>query len=290
MLSYALVRHIHHVTSYSSDLSILVRFSFHEIAGLQSFSKLVGDLSRSSFEEANESTVSTATSSISESPVTPDSYLIRQLYQRNLAAEIAQNLTIADILPVLKDATRELREACISSITAIQSTIDFVNTRRWKRHCALNEENKSALVDAITRLREARLSFKNVQRKHIVTPYIPLLVAAQNRKERDALPLKALYVSFVFAANLIMVSDSILEFMEKVQEKVEKRTTTRLWAPKGLRALGKLFLSRGDDRDATLGEDTSLGVPGDDDMPDYGWPDEKYRAAFCFSRFFGMFI
>ena len=241
--------------------AIFTHLSYDSTAGLQSFSKLVGDISCSAFEEANKSTDSTTTTSTTSS--TSDSYLLRQLYQRNVAAEQAHNVTITDVLPALRDATHELRDACITALSAAQATIDFVNTRRWKRPSAADEENTQALTSSLTSLREALANFKDTHRKRIVTPYLPLLLAAQSGKEKEALPLKTLYVSFVFAANLIVVSDGIVDFMETIRGKVEKRAKNRLWAPKGLRAIGKFVFARGDEGNAAFGEDTSRGVDED---------------------------
>jgi hypothetical protein len=255
------------------------------LAGLQSFARLVGDLSYLTYGEATPSTSTPASSSSSAiSPPTTDSYLLRQLYELNINAEQEHKVSIFDILPIVKEATYELREACVTAIAAAKSTIDFVNHRRWKRPSSLDEENSQALALAMTQLREALVAFKDTHRKRIVEPYLPLIQGAKTKREKEALPLKALYVSLVFAANLISASECVVLFLETVQGKVEKRTKNRLWAPKGLRALWKLFTARGDAANAAFGEDITQGASGEDD--DVDDQDGKWGGSFpSFSMF-----
>jgi hypothetical protein len=178
--------------------------------------------------------------------------------------------------------------ACIAGLAAAKSTIDFVNGRRWKRSSSLDAGNTDALRQASQQLREANMSFKSIHRKSLVTPYLPLLLAAQGKKGEGALPLRALCVSYVFAANMIVVADSIIELMENVQGKVEKRVNNRIWAPKGLRALGKLFVSKDHDAVGGFGEDTQPDE-ADEDSSDTASGGEQEEKS-CRMVFFFPFI
>src|ERR1700733_13575982 len=88
---------------------------FVSLAGLQSFARLVGDLSYLTYGEATPSTPASSSSS-AISPSTTDSYLLRQLYELNINAEQEHKVSIFDILPIVKEATYELREACVTAI------------------------------------------------------------------------------------------------------------------------------------------------------------------------------
>lgn len=59
----------------------------------------------------------------------------------------------------------------------------------------------------------------------------------------------------MFAANLVVLADAVVGLMEYVQLTAHKRTRNRMWAPGGLRALGRAIVSRGDASDQAAGED-----------------------------------
>jgi hypothetical protein len=89
----------------------------------------------------------------------------------------------------------------------------------------------------------------------LIAPFMPLLRDAHTKEERRALPLRSLYLSYVFATNLIVVGDVLLSFMEQVRATLEKRKNNRLWAPKGLRAIKKFVTERDHQDGAAFGED-----------------------------------
>lgn len=162
-----------------------------------------------------------------------------------------------DLIPLLRECTRDLRHACIGGLGAAGNVIDEVNTRRWwgKRKSNKSHENGAASADinegveldvSIEQLRVAIASFKTHDRLAIVRPFIPIVQAFEteaNKKPKE-LPLRMLIQCSVYCAILITSAEAILDLLLKVQETSRKRTKSRLWAPKGLRAVGKVLLGR----------------------------------------------
>ena len=247
--------------------------SYYSItAALQSFARLAGDLhtARTSTPPEGNSTASSSSETVSGSPNTNDEYLLKQIHQHNLVAETSHSVCMDDLIPIIRQSTIELRQACIGGLGAIQASINLVNGRRWSRRADLDEQNIRELDEAIQVLSSALFAFKDTKRKLLVEPYVPLIRGAKNRREQEALPLRPLYIAFVFASNLTVVSNSTLRVMELVRDKIHKRTKNRLWIPKGLRMLGKLLLTRERKEHSSFGEDL-LSNPSDDER------DQHYR-------------
>ena len=173
---------------------------------------------------------------VSQNTGLTDSFLVQQMYKRNEAGERQNSLRLVDLLPLLREATSELRSAASNALTAVSDTINFVNTTRWSWYSTADalagQENK--LDSAVESLRRALSEFKATGRLRLLEPFEPHLSAA------DA-PLRGLYVSYVFSASIIVVSEAILTVVETVRETTNKRRTNRLWAPKGLRQLAHAF-------------------------------------------------
>jgi hypothetical protein len=203
------------------------------------------------------STGATASVDIIAAPTSNDSYVFRQIHQHRHAIEITHSLRFDDILPLVQESTADLRRACTAAITAVQTSLDSVNTRRWKTNGELDSQHTLQLDEATVRLRAELVAFKEIHRKRLVEPFLPLIYAAKTSHEQEMLPLRSLYLAYVFGTNLILSSDAILALMDKVTETTHKRLSNRFWAPKGLRAIGKLFTARGDKDDGAFGEDTS---------------------------------
>ena len=61
-----------------------------------------------------------------------DTFLLQQMYQHNEAGERQNSLRLVDLLPLLRDATFELRSAASDALAVISGTVNFVNTTRWR--------------------------------------------------------------------------------------------------------------------------------------------------------------
>ncbi len=183
-----------------------------------------------------------------------DTYLLRQLRERNNATEAQHSVRVADLLPVIEDATSDLRNACSAGLASVKTLLDGINSRRYARKGATESQQQLADLDqAIERLNICLAEFKEHKRLILVEPFQSLLQSADTTK--GPMPLRSLYVAYVFAANLVVLASAILKLMETVQATAAKRKKNRLWMPGGLRALAKAIVSRGETSDQAAGED-----------------------------------
>jgi hypothetical protein len=165
-----------------------------------------------------------------------DTLLVQQMCQRNEASERQKSLRLVDLLPLLREATSELRSAASNALAAVSSNIDLVNSTRWSWGSTADAfvEQEQRLDSAADGLRDALAEFKATGRLRLLEPFEPHLGTA------DA-PLRGLYVCYVFSASIVVVSEAILRVVETVREITGKRRKNRLWAPKGLRQLVHAF-------------------------------------------------
>jgi hypothetical protein len=218
------------------------------------------DLSKSREDENLSAAPSTLPSATTSSEALPnatsnDTYLLQQIYRRHDSLETLHSLHIDDMLPVIKDTTADLRHACCNGVATVQASIDAVNKNRWRIDAEATTKCHQNFDASIAQLSATLTAFKETNSKMLIEPYMPLLRDAHTREARRALPLRSLYLSYVFATNLIVVGDVLLSFMEQVKATGEKRKNNRLWAPKGLRSIKKLFTERDDEDAAPFGED-----------------------------------
>jgi hypothetical protein len=190
-------------------------------------------------------------------PSTNDTYLLKQIHQRNSVAEKNYGVGVSETIIIVKHATLELRQACFVGLGAARASINLINERRWGRSAELDDENMRELREAITMLSTALSEFKETKRKLLVDPYVSLIRNAKTRREQETLPLRTLYLAFVFASALMVVAKSILDIMEFIRDKADKRRKNRLWAPKGLRLFWRLLLTRESKEREGFGEDVS---------------------------------
>ncbi|GJE92380.1 fusaric acid resistance protein-like domain containing protein [Phanerochaete sordida] len=234
-------------------------------AAFHTFAKLAGhpisrgadhDLSR----EGSASSDTPASSITDAHGFTGDTPLLRQLRHKHSAAESAHAVRMHDLLPVIEDATAELRAACAAGLAATQAVLDSINTRRYARQGDRESGARLAALDAaLEQLRGALAAFQDVRRRALLAPFGGVLADARAAPPAalrpGALPLRSLYVSFVFAANLVVCADAVRGLMEYVQLTAHARRRNRLWAPGGLRALARALVARGDTSDQAAGED-----------------------------------
>ncbi|KAJ6556814.1 hypothetical protein DFH09DRAFT_987191 [Mycena vulgaris] len=190
-----------------------------------------------------------------------ESYLLRQLHTRNAALEAAHGVRPADILPLLDAATHELRHAAAAALAAVRAEIAHVNRTRWTRDRAADAASSAALDTSVVRLGAAVREFSESGRLALLAPFLPLLdAAAAGGDSPEELPLRSLFVAYVFVANIVAIAEAVLGLAGAVQGIQAKRPNARLWAPTSVRSLWKLVRTRGDKADGAFGEDTSAPV------------------------------
>ena len=209
-----------------------------------------------------------------------DSFFVQQMYQRNEASERENSLRLVDLLPLLREATAELRSAASDALSAIASMINFVNTTRWSWHSSAHtlSEQERELDSAAERLRGALVEFKETKRLRLLEPFEPHLGT-------PAAPLRGLYVCYDFSASIVVVSEAILAVTDVVRQTSNKRRKNRLWAPKGLRHIVHvLFVEKSAEGDPRTYEETQEAkevVPEEDGTGKY----RKYCAGRTRAKF-----
>ncbi|KAF8921505.1 hypothetical protein CPB85DRAFT_1210427 [Mucidula mucida] len=187
-------------------------------------------------------------------PDTSDTYLLRQVHEMNTVVEEEHKVRILDILPILDESTRELRAACLQGIESIKRSLDLVNKGRWRSNPDMVGAVRDGLESDTALLQAAVHAFKEEHRLELLKPFIPIV---ENHVLTNALPLRSLYVSYVFGSTMVGVAEATIGLMILVGDTMEKRRKNRLWAPKGLRKLWKILSARGDQNNGVLGEDVS---------------------------------
>ncbi|KAJ7513178.1 hypothetical protein B0H11DRAFT_2303465 [Mycena galericulata] len=198
---------------------------------------------------------------------TNDTYLLRQIHTRNAAREAAHGVRPADVLPTLDAVTTELRLASIALLGAVHTEVDRTNTTRWRRNPVQDAACAADLDAASTRLHAALAGFKTAGQSALLAPYLPLFqeMAAAGAEpgaeaEAEDPPLRALFVAYVFAAEVLGIAEAVLVLADAVRGISAKRVKAQVWAPTGLRPLWKLVTARGDKTDGAFGEDTAPPV------------------------------
>ncbi|KIY67696.1 hypothetical protein CYLTODRAFT_483276 [Cylindrobasidium torrendii FP15055 ss-10] len=199
-----------------------------------------------------------------------DTYLIRQIQQLNKEVETEHRVRLQDILPVLDTATKALRTSCLAALDTTKRSIDHINENRYRRKRDLDNVFRDAHDAATADLRTAVRGFKEDKRLQLLAPFAALL---DNQKLASAMPLRSLYISYVFSAGMLSVSEAALDLMVLVGDTMERRKNNRLWAPKGLRKIWKILRARGDENNGVLGEDVSPHPTGEDVVDE----DDNYR-------------
>ncbi|KAJ3987146.1 hypothetical protein F5890DRAFT_1571904 [Lentinula detonsa] len=247
--------------------------------GLESFSKLARRYTEMLREHENSVEATSNTNSpYKASPLIrniPDTYndahLLRQMTTHTLQYENTHHVRIVDILPLVESATLELRNAIIAAISATRKNLDNVNRHRWTRHPDVDGELMKELDAAYENLTATLEAFtqddENAKRMQFLKPFLALLQKEDGtfltKTEQEALPFRSLFVAFVFGTNLVSLSEAMIGMMNTVRSTIAKRQKNRLWAPKGLRKIGKLLKGAGGS-----GEEADGGQAfGEDAMP-----------------------
>ncbi|KAH8103409.1 hypothetical protein BXZ70DRAFT_728472 [Cristinia sonorae] len=249
-------------------------------AALQSFARIISHPVSRSFDtpnpnEAVDSSATDVASTLGPSEgLTSETFLLHELRSRNRVAEASHSVRMTDVMPTVREATRDLRASTSASITAVQSVLDSINTKRYSRNGDADADKKvEQLADSMHHLRQALADFKETKRLQLVEPFQPLLEATKGYKTGASAPppLRTLFISFVFGANMVTLAEGVLNMMEFVLATASKRRRNRLWAPNSILAIFKALATR-DRRD-------EQGA-GEDEVPDRPEVNEKNATAY----------
>lgn len=245
-------------------------------AALQTFATLLGRPLLLGAHNVNDS-ASTIAGSVQEKDTDPplgDATILRHLLQKNSAAEERHSVRLHDVLPIVKQATLPLRAACCSTLDAVHSVIVSVNTKRYSRNYGPEAEAVvQVLQESVGNLKAALEHFSTTDRLMLLKPFEPLI--AETHRERTT-PLRSLYVTHVFASNLIAVTQAVIRLAEAVLAMARKRTRNRLWFPSSLRHLFKALGSRNDRTDQAIGEEVHP-----EQAAKHEQEQKSYSTSFC---------
>ncbi|KAL7284167.1 hypothetical protein ACG7TL_001449 [Trametes sanguinea] len=222
------------------------------LGALNGFARSLAQAQQSAYHK-NAETASVSDAGSSATAV-DDTLLLRQFRERNDAAEEEFHVRLVDVLPTIREATADLRAAGIAALASLKELIVAVNTNRYKRGTALQDARLADLDKSLSTLRLALDDFKVSRRLILLQPYQSVLQQADAGTLKK-FPLRALYISYVFCSNLIVVSNGIITLSQYVSETARHHNRARLWAPKGLRAIGKLLRSGQGGGEDAVGED-----------------------------------
>ncbi|KAK0471132.1 hypothetical protein IW261DRAFT_1513189 [Armillaria novae-zelandiae] len=224
------------------------------VAGLQSFSQLIC-MSQHLFERFRSDSTTTI-------PDTSDGYLLRRFHERNDTIEAEHKVHISEVLPIIDRSTGPLRQTISNGIEVIKQSLNHINKNRWSRNPDMDAQTRTELDKAIEELQSTLGDFKSTNRLALINPFKPILKNPELVVGSQTLPLRSLYVSYVFATTMINVAEATLGLMSLVGDTMEKRKANRLWAPKGLRKLWKILSAKGDQTNGVFGEDVSPHAVG----------------------------
>lgn len=181
------------------------------------------------------------------------------------ALEIAQHTHITEMIPIVYNATAELRKALSKAVEETAATVRDVNGRRYK---SIKHEPLDKLYAARDTLKTSLASYRESGRKAIVQPLADAVDAASGRMldshGRPTVSFRPLFVCFVLESNLCWTADSVLSLMDILIKMMEERKRNRLWAPTGLRKIVNL-LRREEGTAPIRGDVNPIPEPGKDD-------------------------
>ncbi|GJJ13910.1 hypothetical protein Clacol_008167 [Clathrus columnatus] len=184
---------------------------------------------------------------LAETPSDPDSFILRHM--KSLKDDTVHQ---EEIFPLVYAATADLRQSCISSLSAIINTLELVNNYRWSKAPSSDPD----LNIKINELQACAEEFKAVRRLSVLEPFNRFVVPSHSLSNETS--RKMLFIAFTYEANLIWLVDSVLELLDIISELASRHPSSRLWAPKGLRSLWKIIIM--DKGDIDVSEDNDYHI------------------------------
>ncbi|KAI0291950.1 hypothetical protein BC826DRAFT_1020543 [Russula brevipes] len=190
--------------------------------------------------------------------VSSDTHLLHHVFYPDIPRESALKLTPSEVLPYVRDATADLRAATIEGVTAVQELITTINSDRLFSRSgpiAPLEERLDAVSD---RLRTALDSFK----EHGATS----VLGGYGDKPRADMPLRGLYLGYVFGSTTVIIGEVVLSLVQTVAETSARRRKARLWGPSSIRhVMDALLKGRPKNEEQAFGEEERADVYFDEE-------------------------
>ena len=192
--------------------------------------------------------------------VSSDTHLLHHVFYPDLNRESALKVTLAEVLPRIRDVTTDLRAATIEGVVAVQGVITAVNDDRLLSRSGPIAPLEERLDAANDKLRKALDSFKERG--------ADVALGAYGTKPRADMPLRSLYLGYVFCSTTVIIGEVVLSLVQVVAETSARRRKVRLWGPSSLRHVVKaLFKGRRKSEEQAFGEEEKTETCLDEDDP-----------------------
>jgi hypothetical protein len=198
-----------------------------------------------------------------------DTHLLHHVFNPDKTRESTLKLTLTEVLPRVRDATADLRAATIEGVAAIQALINAVNSDRLFSRSGPMAPLEERLDAASDKLRDALDSFKARGPDAIIGAY--------GHKPQADMPLRSLYLGYVFGSTTVIIGEVVLSLVQTVAETNARRRKVRLWGPSSLRHVVKALLKgRRKNEEHAFGEEEKNDAYSDEDDIE----EEHYREYF----------
>lgn len=198
--------------------------------------------------------------------VSSDTHLLHHVFNPDITRESTLKLTLTEVLPHVREATADLRAATIEGVAATKALIDAVNSDRLFSHSGPIGPQEERLDAASDKLRAALDSFKARGTDAILRAY--------GHKPRADMPLRSLYLGYVFGSTTVVIGEVVLSLVQTVAETSARRRRVRLWGPSSLMHVVKAVLKgRRRNEEQAFGEEAKDDVYTDEDDIE----EEQYR-------------
>ncbi|GAA5877972.1 hypothetical protein JCM3774_004770 [Rhodotorula dairenensis] len=175
-------------------------------------------------------------------------------------AEVRNQHDFPTLLKLFADVSGAMRRADDAAIAAAMDWLSAQNNARWcwiysKKARADEQARLAELQDAVRTLETEIAEFRSYHRLRIVEPFRDFfdaetgrLISQAERRKRGGYSARerlfapgSLFTILSASDTLVMYSQSVLKFTDKLATLAQQRRASRLWFPTGLRKVGHLL-------------------------------------------------
>ena len=254
-------------------LAVVARISTHYYTPMNRLSNIGADGLLSFAKHLRELPSSPEAFSYVPAPeiVSSDTHLLHHVFYPDVTRESALKVTLTEVLPRIRDGTADLRAATIEGVVAVQELIAAINNDRLLSRSGPIAPLEERLDAASDKLRKALDSFKEGG--------ADVALGAYGIKPRPDMPLRSLYLGYVFCSSTVIIGQVVLSLVQTVAETSARRRKVRLWGPSSLRHVVKALLkgSRKNEEQAFGEEEKTETWSDEDDLSKQEHREDPFR-------------
>jgi len=212
--------------------------------------------------------------------VSSDTHLLNHVFNPDVTRESALKVTLTEALPHVRAATAELRAATIEAVASVQALIDTVNTDRLFSRSSSMGPLDERLDASSEKLRAALDGFKEHGTEAILGAY--------GHMPRGDMPLRSLYLGYVFGATTVIIGEVVLHLVQKAAETSARRRRARLWGPSSLKHfVDSVFKGRRQNEERAFCGNEQESFTDEDDIeePEYRPDPDSHPPTNSFQKF-----